>query len=113
MQQLRTVDLSTPLSIGAAFRFPLQSAIARRELLRGSLWLLVPIYGWLLNMGHRIVMTHRMQHGQAAWPAWTNRRQLLRHGTLTFLGMAEYHAPAIVVEIMARYAAYPVFMRSQ
>src|SRR5436190_1184935 len=61
--QRQEVQLSTPLSLNSAFRFPLQSSLARREVIIGGLWLLVPVVGWLLNMGHRIAMTHRMQHG--------------------------------------------------
>lgn len=91
----KNIDLSTPLGLRSAFRFPLQSKCSRRELVIGSLWLLVPFVGWILNMGHRIVMTHRMQNGLSAWPAWNDYPSLLRHGTITFLGMVEYHAPAV------------------
>jgi len=87
------IDLRSPLRLWTCFRFPLQHAAARRELLIGAAWLLVPGIGWLLNMGHRIAMTHRMMNGDPAWPAWRGHRALLRHGTLTFLGMVYYHAP--------------------
>src|ERR1700677_5254406 len=93
---MRPIDLSTPLSIRTAFLFPLQSRMARKEMLWGALLLCVPIVGWLMNMGHRIAMTRRMQQGLPAWPAWGNYRQLLYHGTITFLGMAEYHLPAVI-----------------
>ncbi len=94
--------MATPLSLRQAFRFPLQSALARRELLLGGLWLLVPGIGWLLNMGHRIQMVHQMQHGQAAWPAWKNHRLLFRNGFITFLGMVYYHLPATACFFCAR-----------
>ena len=84
-----------------AFRFPLQSAVARREVAIGALWLLVPFVGWILNMGHRIAMTHRMQHALPAWPAWTDYRSLLKHGIITFLGMVEYHLPSLICEMAA------------
>ncbi len=95
------ITLQEPLRLRSAFMFPLQSRIARREVLIGGVWLLVPVIGWLLNMGHRIMMTHHMQHGHPAWPAWKNYPALLRHGTLTFLGMVEYHAPAVVCHYFA------------
>lgn len=79
----------------------MQNADARREVVIGALWLLVPVVGWILNMGHRIMMVHRMQHGERAWPSWTNYGQLLRHGLVTFLGMVEYHAPAVIVDAIA------------
>lgn len=98
------IDLSTPLSLRSSFRFPLQSPLARREVLIGGLWLLVPVVGWLLNMGHRIAMVHNMQHGRPAWPAWRDYPALLRHGTITFLGMIEYHAPAVACGALAWFS---------
>ncbi|RMG71299.1 MAG: hypothetical protein D6722_07155 [Bacteroidetes bacterium] len=97
-----SIHLHTPLAWGQAAHFPLQHPLARREVLIGALWLLVPGIGWLLNMGHRIMMVHQMQHGQPAWPAWRDYPMLLRHGFLTFLGMVEYHLPATLLG----YAAY-------
>ena len=105
--QLQVIDLACPLSLRTAFRFPLQSPLSRAEVLQGALWLLVPGIGWLLNMGHRIMMTHRMQHGLPAWPAWTDYPTLLRHGCITFLGMAEYHAPAVVCGFLGWYFQWP------
>lgn len=90
------IDLCTPLGLRTAFLFPLQSRDSRREVVIGALWLLVPVVGWILNMGHRIRMTHRMQHGQPAWPAWNGYRELWKHGSITLLGMIEYHLPAVV-----------------
>lgn len=87
------IDLRTPLSLRTSFAFPLQTAQARREVLIGAAWLLVPFVGWLLNMGHRVVMVHRMMHGEPAWPSWGRPGQLLRHGLVTFGGMAYYYAP--------------------
>lgn len=95
------IDLSTPLGFRSAFLFPLQSISARREVVIGAIWLLVPFVGWILNMGHRIMMTHRMQHGLSAWPSWSDYPSLLKHGFVTFLGMVEYHAPAILCASLA------------
>ncbi|QDU54187.1 DUF4013 domain-containing protein [Aeoliella mucimassa] len=103
MPPTQDIDLSTPLGWKQAFWFPVQNRLARREVLIGGLLLLIPIVGWILNMGHRIEMTHRMQHGQPAWPAWTNYRQLWKDGCPTLLGMIEYHAPAVVVGFAGWY----------
>ena len=108
MKTAQEIDLACPLRIGTAFRFPLQSPLSRAEVLKGALWLLVPGVGWLLNMGHRIMMTHRMQHGLPAWPAWTDYPALLRHGAVTFLGMAEYHAPAVICDWIAWHFSMPL-----
>lgn len=101
MTEQQKINLQTPLTFRDAFMYPLQSKIARREVFIGALWLLVPVVGWILNMGHRIAMVHNMQHGQSAWVSWENYPMLFRHGVLTFLGMVMYHAPALVVEIFA------------
>jgi len=108
MNRPQEIDLSSPLRVRDAFRFPLQSSLSRAEVIQGALWLLVPGVGWLLNMGHRIVMTHRMQHGQPAWPAWVDYSALFRHGCIAFLGMAEYHAPAVICGGLAWYYSLPV-----
>jgi hypothetical protein len=105
---MRSIDLSTPLSLRSAFLFPLQSRASRREVLWGALLLCIPVVGWLLNMGHRIAMTRRMQHGLPAWPAWSGYRQLFFHGVITFLGMVEYHAPAVIVGYFAWTLDAPV-----
>ena len=92
------IDLSTPLSLASSFRFPLQSAESRREIAWGALLLvLLPGIGWFLNMGHRIVVVHRMQHGEPPWPAWKNYPQLLGHGLITFGGMLYYSAPGLAL----------------
>ena len=87
------IDLRTPLSLRTSFAFPVQTAQGRREVLVGAALLLLPFIGWLLNMGHRVVMVHRMMHGQPAWPSWRHPWQLLRHGVVTFGGMVYYYLP--------------------
>lgn len=96
------IDLSTPLSMRSSFRFPLQSAASRREILWGAVLLVVlPGIGWLLNMGHRVIVVHRMQHDQPPWPAWQNYGQLLRHGVIAAGGMAYYYLPALITASIA------------
>lgn len=102
------ISLSTPLRLKSAFRFPLQSREARAEVLKGGLLLLIPVVGWILNMGHRIEMTHRMQHGLSAWPAWTNYPQRLKDGVITLLGMIEYHFPAVLLGFLAHRWEQPL-----
>jgi Protein of unknown function (DUF4013) len=96
------IDLSTPLSIRSSFRFPLQSAASRREVLWGAaLIVLLPGIGWLLNMGHRIMVVHRMQRGQPPWPAWRDYGKLLRHGLITAGGMIYYYLPGLIIAYAA------------
>ncbi len=97
MNEPETVDLTSVLSLRNSFFFPLQTAESRREVLVGAAWLLVPIVGWLMNMGHRVRFVHNMQHGQPPWPAWTNRLDLLKHGAITFAGMIWYGWPGVLL----------------
>lgn len=91
------ITIRTPLSLRTSFRFPVQTPEGRREVLWGGFLLLaLPGIGWLLNMGHRVAMVHRMIHGQAPWPAWRGYGQLLRHGLVTFAGMLYYYAPGLL-----------------
>jgi hypothetical protein len=97
----RPIDLDTPLAWRAAFAFPLQTRESRREVFIGAALLLLPVVGWLLNMGHRVQMIHNMQTGVCPWPAWRQYGRLLKYGTVTFLGMVEYALPAMVVGVLA------------
>jgi hypothetical protein len=101
------ITLHTPLDLRTSFAFPLQSARARREVLIGAALLLIPLLGWLLNMGHRVMMVHRMLHGEPAWPSWRNYGELLRHGTVTFAGMLFYYAPGLALLAAAWTAEVP------
>jgi hypothetical protein len=95
------IDLSTPLSMRSSFRFPLQSPASRRDVLWGAVLLLLPGIGWFLNRGHRVVVVHRMQHGEAPWPAWQGYGNLLRHGLITAGGMIYYYLPGAVLASLA------------
>jgi hypothetical protein len=96
------IDLATPLSLASSFGFPLQTRAARRDLLWGAaLLLLLPGVGWLLNMGHRIVVVHRMQHGEPPWPAWNDYTGLFKHGLITLGGMLAYYSPGAALAVAA------------
>jgi len=97
------IDLNSELSFRNCFRYPLQNKLARRELALGAVLVLVPLIGWLLNMGHRIQMVHNMQTGREAWPAWRDYSHLLRSGTVTFLGMIYYYLPGSIALLLARH----------
>ena len=73
------------------------------DILIGGLWLLVPVIGWLMNMGHRVVVVHRLQKGEEPWPAWENPKELMIHGCYTFLGMVWYGWPGVTLMLMGWY----------
>ncbi len=95
------IDLQSELTFRNSFRFPIQDPVARREVLIGAVLVLIPVLGWLLNMGHRIEMVHKMHKGQPAWPSWNGYARLLKSGTVTFLGMIYYYLPGAVLGILA------------
>jgi len=104
------IDLHTPLDLRTSFAFPLQSRESRREVVIGAALLLVPVVGWLLNMGHRIMFVHRMLHGQPAWPSWRDWPRLLWHGLVTFGGMLFYYTPGLVIAAVGYRAGSAVAM---
>jgi hypothetical protein len=108
MPDRESITLQTPLGLRTSFAFPLQSKRARREVLVGAALLLIPFVGWLLNMGHRVMMVHRMLHDEPAWPSWRNFGELLRHGMVTFGGMVFYYAPGAALLLVARRMDLPV-----
>lgn len=103
MTHSQSIDLRHPLTLGNSLRFPLQSATSRRDIVIGGLWLLVPVIGWLMNMGHRIVIVHRMHKGEPPWPAWDDPVALLRHGVLTFAGMVWYGWPGVSLVVLGAW----------
>jgi hypothetical protein len=91
------INLNSELTFRNSFLFPLQNSLARRDVLLGAVLVLVPLLGWLLNMGHRVEMVHKMHNGQGAWPSWNNYGRLLKSGTATFLGMIYYYLPGAIL----------------
>lgn len=104
----RRIDLRDPLTLRNSFAFPLQSPASRRDILIGGLWLFVPVVGWLMNMGHRVRVVHRLQRGQMPWPAWEAPGELLWHGAVTFAGMIWYGWPGVTLGALGLYLGIPV-----
>lgn len=100
-----TIDLRSSLSLRNSWAFPLQSKASRREIWIGGLWLLVPVFGWLMNMGHRIIIVHHMHNGKPIWPAWNQPRELLKHGIYTFAGMVWYGWPGVTLMCLGWFYA--------
>jgi hypothetical protein len=90
------IDLRSPLTWRNAFGFPLQSWESRRDVLVGGAVLFIPVLGFVLNMGYRLRMVHRMQRGECPWPGWADFRGLLRHGGVATAAIFGYHLPALI-----------------
>jgi hypothetical protein len=102
-QEAESIDLRCPLTLRNSFFFPLQSAVSRREIIIGGLWLLVPIFGWLLNMGHRIRFVNNMHNGRPPFPAWSDPLDLMKQGFITGLGMLWYGWPGVTLMGLGYY----------
>jgi len=94
------IDLQSELTWENAWKFPAQTPESRKDIVIGGLLLLVPVVGWLLNMGHRVRVVHRLQNNQTPWPAWENPKELLGHGLLTFAGMVWYGWPGVTLFVI-------------
>ncbi len=57
---------------------------------------MIPIYGWILNLGHRVVYTNKLINGKVPFPSWVDRAELLKHGFMTLSGMVVYHIPGFI-----------------
>ena len=101
------IDLSSDLTFRNSFKFPIQNSLARREILFGAALVLVPVLGWLLNMGHRIEMVHKMHQSQPAWPSWNHYGRLLKSGMITFLGMTYYYLPGAILGTISFHLRLP------
>ena len=101
------IDLNSELTFRNSFLFPVQNVLARKEVLLGAALVLVPVLGWVLNMGHRIEMVHKMHRGQPAWPSWNNYGRLLKSGTIAFLGMIYYYLPGAILAVISFHGRLP------
>jgi Protein of unknown function (DUF4013) len=90
-----------PLGLRHSFAFPLQTKTSRWEVWWGGILLLIPIWGWIANLGHRVVYTHKMLNNEPPFPSWGNYGALTKHGLITLSGMIVYHVPSTVIFIVA------------
>lgn len=95
------ISLRSPLTLRNAFLFPIQNRAARRDVLCGALLLLLPGIGWMLNMGHRLRLVHRMHRDKPPWPAWDRYGQLFCHGALTTLVIVVFQLPGALLGLVA------------
>ncbi len=52
------------ISLRECFAFPVRTPEGRRDILIGGTLLLLPLVGWILNLGHRLGVVHRLHHDQ-------------------------------------------------
>ena len=94
--------MTTP-TFKECFSFPFANAGGRKEILIGGLLLFIPIWGWIMNLGHRIVYTRKMYLLEPPFPSWHNIRIITKHGLITLVAMTIYHLPAIFCFVLAYF----------
>ncbi len=95
-------------SFADSFAFPLSTPQARRDVLTGGTLLFLTLPGWILNLGHRLDVVHRVYHdeppcfrGFAPWGATFIR------GLTAACAIALYLTPAALLTGAALAAAPP------
>jgi hypothetical protein len=95
MSDQKDITLDSELTFKNAFMFPIQNEQARVELLWGAMLLLIPFFGWVFNMGHRLEIVHRMIHREPVWIGWKGHHaSAFRKGLLTTTVIVVFHLPA-------------------
>ena len=79
-------------------------------MLLGGLLLWIPVLGFVLNMGYRLQMVHRMQRNQSPWPGWNHFPDLLLHGGVASAAILAYHLPALATLLLAWKLASPTLL---
>lgn len=89
-------------SLTECFAFPVATPAARRDILLGGTLLLLTLPGWVLNLGHRLEVVHRVYHedppyfrGFAPWGV------TFRRGLRAFCAISIYLSPAAVLTGLA------------
>ena len=77
------------------FAFPLSSRAARQDIIIGGLLLFFLLPGWILNLGHRLDVVHRLFHDQPPYfRGFTPWGRTFWRGTRAFTAIATYLSPA-------------------
>jgi hypothetical protein len=94
--------LSQHLLLSEAFSFPLRSSDARRDVLIGGLWMFLPLIGWILNLGHRLEVVHRLYSGDTPYfRGYHPLPYIFRRGLVAASAIFCYLFPAILSFIIA------------
>ena len=102
---MRGATLPTRLTWRRAFAFPIETPEGRRDLWIGGLLILClwPV-GWILNLGNRLNVVHRLYRGDV--PVFRGFRPFantFRRGCISFATISSYLAPAVMTGAVAVY----------
>lgn len=87
-----------PVTWSEAFRFPIENASRRRDVLVGGTVLFVLPVGWILNLGHRLDVVYRLAQGTPPYfrgfKPWT---YTFKRGLQAFFAIVAYLSPSGIV----------------
>src|SRR4051812_11522462 len=90
------------LTFADCFSFPLRSVEGRRDVLVGALWLLTTLPGWVLNLGHRLEVVHRLYRDeQPPFRGFGPVLFTLQRGLTAWFAIALYLSPAALLATAA------------
>jgi hypothetical protein len=80
------------------FAFPISTPEGRRDVLLGGTLLLLPLLGWILNLGHRLDVVYRVYHDEPPYfRGFAPWGHTLRRGLRAFAAITVYLMPAILL----------------
>lgn len=84
-----------PVTWSEAFRFPIENASCRRDVLVGGTVLLIPLVGWILNLGHRLDVVYRLAERSPPYCRGFNPwKQTFQRGLHAFYAIVSYLSPS-------------------
>lgn len=84
-------------SLAECFAFPISTPAARRDILLGGTLLLLTLPGWVLNLGHRLEVVHRVYHDDPPYfRGFTPWGATFRRGLRAFAAISFYLSPAVM-----------------
>ena len=100
--RVQATHLPTVLTVRDAFRFPVGTPDARKDLLIGGCLLLTLMVGWVFNLGNRLNVVARLAAGETPYfrgfKPWGHT---FRRGCLSLLAIASYLCPAAIFGALA------------
>jgi hypothetical protein len=78
-----------------AFCFPIQNSSRRRDVVIGGTVLLIPLVGWILNLGHRLDVVYRLaERTPPYFRGFTPWMQTFKRGLRAFFAIIAYLSPS-------------------
>ncbi len=92
------------LSWRECFSFPIATPGGRRDILIGGLLLFTLIFGWILNLGHRLEVVHRLARGETPYlRGFSPWRLTFWLGMRAFAAIATYLLPAVLLALLGTF----------